>query len=176
MIRREIPTNARIIAGPMPLAPLVDVVFLLLIFFMLSSSLVFWPGLRVDTKVQLPASETNSMNAADKLIITMTRADVSHPGLLFLNDKPVNWDELKLTLKEAVLSSRRVSARRQGLDDTAETAVADARAPLVVLRADKSIPYGRIVQVMSLARSLNLGVYLVTDSNTRNGAERAFGG
>ena len=155
----RIRTNLRVMSGPLDLTPLVDVVFLLLIFFMISSSLVFWPGMQVDTEVQLPEGRTNSMTAADKLIITITRSD-----LLFFNDKPVQWEELERELHELVRSSRLASGKRGE----------PYRAPLVVLRADRSIPYGKIVQVMSLARSLGLGVYLVTDyeSNGRPGDRR----
>ena len=162
----RIKTNLRVLAGPLELTPLVDVVFLLLIFFMISSSLVFWPGTQVDTGVELPASRTNSMTAADKLIITITRAD-----LLFFNDKPVQWDELELQLHELVRSSRVASDRRGG--GVGETGGQVVR-PLVVLRADQSIKYGTIVQVMSLARSLGLGVYLVTDpEKAETGRQRA---
>ena len=158
----RIKTNLRVVAGPLELTPLVDVVFLLLIFFMISSSLVFWPGTKVDTEVELPPARTNSMTAADKLIITITRA-----GLLFFNDKPVQWegrgDQLGLEgqLRLLVSSSQRVSGRRGG--GSGGSGSAARRPPLVVLRADQSIEYGKIVQVMSLARSLGLGVYLVTD-------------
>lgn len=152
----RIKTNLRVVAGPLELTPLVDVVFLLLIFFMISSSLVFWPGTKVDTEVELPPARTNSMTAADKLIITITRAD-----LLFFNDKPVQWDELEGQLHELVRSSRVASGRRGGRSGGSGSAA--HRPPLVVLRADQSIEYGKIVRVMSLARSLGLGVYLVTD-------------
>ena len=149
-------TNVKIVAGPVPLAPLVDVVFLLLIFFMISSSLVFWPGLRVETRAQLPPSRTKSMTAADKLVITMTRAD-----LLFFNDTPVSWDALELRLKEAVLSSDPIGEKQNATSPTQKKQA--RRLPLVVLRADTNIPYGKIVEIISLARSLDLGVYLVTD-------------
>ena len=152
----RIKTNLKVVAGPLELTPLVDVVFLLLIFFMISSSLVFWPGMKVDTEVELPPARTNSMPAADKLIITITRA-----GLLFFNDKPVQWEGLEGQLHELVRSSRVVSGRRGG--GSGGRGSAARRPPLVVLRADQSIKYGKIVQVMSLARSLGLGVYLVTD-------------
>ena len=56
----RIKTNLKVVAGPLELTPLVDVVFLLLIFFMISSSLVFWPGTQVDTEVELPRSQTSS--------------------------------------------------------------------------------------------------------------------
>jgi len=163
-------TRAKIVCGPVPLAPLVDVVFLLLIFFMISSSLVFWPGIRVETKIQLPRSRTSSMSAADKLIITMTRSD-----LLFFNDNPVSWKDLELRLKEAVRRSRLATAKRSATD--AGSAGRMQRSPLVVLRADQTIPYGKIVEVMSLARSLDLGVYLVTDTQeaTRKRSLRIVG-
>ena len=161
----RIKPSCKIIAGPLSLAPLVDVVFLLLIFFMISSSLVFWPGLEVNTTLQLPRSKTEEMQAADKLIITITRA-----GLLFFNDNHVEWDELERSLKQVVLRSR--SADPGGSVHSAGAAgdAAGFRAPLVVLRADKSISYEKIIEVMSLARSLNLGVYLVTDSQMQDDA------
>jgi biopolymer transport protein ExbD len=169
-------TRAKIIAGPLPLAPLVNLVFLLLIFFMMSSSVVFWPGTQVETRVELPQSYTHTMSAADKLVITINRS-----GLLFFNDNPVQWDELERLLKELVHTSRLTSDKRGGPAEPARNGNGQqkpSRSPLVVLRADRGIPYGKIVEVMSLARSLNLGVYLVTDSqgDGRRGAMRLPGG
>ncbi|OGV68463.1 MAG: hypothetical protein A3K19_10055 [Lentisphaerae bacterium RIFOXYB12_FULL_65_16] len=170
-------TRAKIIVGPLPLAPLVNLVFLLLIFFMLSSSMVFWPGTQVDTGVELPKSYTNTMSAADKLVITINRS-----GLLFFNDNPVQWDELERLLKELVHTSRMTSDKRSGPAEPSNGKNGTngkklSRSPLVVLRADRSIPYGKIIEVMSLARSLDLGVYLVTDSqgDTRRGVSRLAG-
>jgi len=166
----RIKPTVKIVSGPLSLAPLVDVVFLLLIFFMISSSLVFWPGTKVETKVNLPRSRTNSMSAADKLIVTMTRSD-----LLFFNDSPVSWDDLELMLREAVRRSRLATAKRTS-PDNGNDAVKMLRSPLVVLRADESIPYGKIIEVMSLARSLDLGVYLVTDQQpARKATPRILG-
>ncbi len=167
----KIKPHVKVIAGPLPLAPLVDVVFLLLIFFMISSSLVFWPGTKVETRVQLPPSRTSSMSAADKLVITITLPPTPEAGwsgatdempteLLFFNDNPVQWQDLERDLKEMVRRSQLASVRRTAQDETGPV----TRSPLVVLRADRRIPYGKVVEVMSLARSLGLGVYLVTDS------------
>ena len=166
-------TRAKIIVGPLPLAPLVNLVFLLLFFFMLSSSVVFWPGTQVDTRVELPKSHTNTMSAADKLVITINRS-----GLLFFNDNPVQWEELERLLKELVHTSRVTSDKRGGPAVEQPNGKKLSRSPLVVLRADRSIPYGKIIEVMSLARSLDLGVYLVTDSqgDNRRGAPRPAGG
>lgn len=169
-------TRAKIIVGPLPLAPLVNLVFLLLFFFMLSSSVVFWPGTQVDTRVELPKSHTKTMSAADKLVITINRS-----GLLFFNDNPVQWEELERLLKELVHTSRMTSDKRSGPaaeQPNGKNGKKLSRSPLVVLRADRSIPYGKIIEVMSLARSLDLGVYLVTDSqgDNRRGASRLAGG
>ncbi len=160
----RIKPNVKIVTGLLPLAPLVDLFFLLLVFFMISSSLVFWPGTKVDTKVQLPRSRVSSMSAADKLVITITRS-----GHLFFNDKPVEWDDLERELKQLVSDSKVVTAKRGRPGDGEDGQ--KPRSPLVVLRADKSIAYDWIVKVMSLARSQQLGVYLVTDPDGESGRD-----
>ena len=152
----RIKPHVKVFAGVMPLAPLVDVVFLLLIFFMMSSSLVFWPGTRVETSVTLPKALADDRTAADKLITTITRS-----GVLFFNDRRVDWEGLERALNEEVHSSRLAVAKRRAEADDQRA----QRSPLVVLREDESIPYGEIMKVMSLARSLGLGVYLVTASD-----------
>jgi len=133
-----------------------DIIFLLLIFFMISSSLVFWPGTRVDTRLELPKARTSSMTAADKVIITITRSD-----LLFFNDNLVRWGDFERQLRELVLNRQLLSRKRLG---DAPGRPGGARAPVVVLRADRRIAYGKIIQVMSLARSLGLDVYLATEA------------
>jgi biopolymer transport protein ExbD len=147
---------------PLPAAPstipLIDLFFILLIFFMISNSVVFWPGAKVETSVRLPRSREPSMSEADKLVVTITQS-----GRLFFNDRNVAWDELERELSELVRESRIATGRRRG-EEPAE-AGRRLRSPLLVLRADKGIAYDRIMAVMSLARSLGLGVYLVTDTS-----------
>lgn len=78
--------------GQLDIAPLIDVVFLLLIFFMLTSNFVFQPGI----KVSLPKAITSEVLNTQNIILTVTGQD-----LLFLNEKPVTVPELVSTLKEA---------------------------------------------------------------------------
>ena len=54
----------------------------------------------------------------------------------------------------------------------ADQAEASRRPPMVVLRADKDLSYEVITNVISLARSLGLGVYMVTDTTTNDGDQR----
>ncbi|MFA5205383.1 MAG: biopolymer transporter ExbD [Lentisphaeria bacterium] len=141
--------NVKVFAGPLEVAPLVNVFFLLLIFFVISSSLVFQPGI----SVELPTSAAAEYLANDKLVITVTDL-----GQLFFNDQPVAWDELERELRELVLHRKELMARRAGGLRLGRP----ARAPMVILRLDRRAPYEQAMAVLSMARSLNLGVCLAT--------------
>ena len=71
--------------GQLDIAPLIDVVFLLLIFFMLTSNFVLQPGIRVS----LPKAVTSEVLATENLMITLTKQD-----LLFLNEQPTTVADL----------------------------------------------------------------------------------
>ncbi|MFH1552183.1 MAG: biopolymer transporter ExbD [Candidatus Omnitrophota bacterium] len=71
--------------GRLDIAPLIDVVFLLLIFFMLTSSFIFQPGIRVN----LPRAVTSEVLHKELLIVTITEDNE-----VFINERPVSGDEL----------------------------------------------------------------------------------
>jgi len=71
--------------GRLDIAPLIDVVFLLLIFFMLTSSFIFQPGIRVN----LPRAVTSEVLHKELLIVTVTEGNE-----VFINERPVGGDEL----------------------------------------------------------------------------------
>lgn len=79
-------TRLKPIGGKFELTPLVDVLFLLLIFFMVSSSFVRVSGI----KVELPQTDYQTSWGVGKCVITI-QAD----GKLFFNDHPVNSEGLK---------------------------------------------------------------------------------
>ena len=83
--------------GQLDIAPLIDVVFLLLIFFMLTSNFIFQPGI----KVRLPKAITSEVIPADNIVITVSGQD-----LLFLNDKPIAIHELVAQLKMAAQENK----------------------------------------------------------------------
>jgi biopolymer transport protein ExbD len=74
------------------IAPLIDIVFQLLIFFMLTSSFVIQPGIRVN----LPKAVTSEVVKYENIEIL-----VSSENVTYLNGKIVNLQELKAFLKEA---------------------------------------------------------------------------
>lgn len=71
--------------GQLDLAPLIDVVFLLLIFFMLTSSFIFQPGIRVN----LPKAVTSEVLHRDVLVVT-----ISKDNKVYLNERPIEGEEL----------------------------------------------------------------------------------
>jgi biopolymer transport protein ExbD len=71
--------------GRLDIAPLIDVIFLLLIFFMLTSSFILQPGI----KVNLPKAVTSEVLQRELLIVTVT-----DENLVFIDDRPVTQDEL----------------------------------------------------------------------------------
>lgn len=103
---------------------MIDVVFLLLIFFMVSTVFVDFPR-RMD--IVLPTSKASSEDqAAKNFEIEMTR------------DKAIFLDGKKVTLA--------------GLEQFFEK-IKKSGDRKVLIRADKDIPYGEVVQVMGVLQA-----------------------
>jgi biopolymer transport protein ExbD len=79
-------------AVPVDIAPLIDVVFLQLIYFMLTSSFVLHPGIRVT----LPKAVTSQRLSASNLVITLTKDHV-----IYWEDQVVTFKELRDKLTRA---------------------------------------------------------------------------
>jgi len=76
--------------GMMDLTPLVNVFFLLFIFFLFTSSFIFQPGI----KVNLPKSVTSEVVQGDSIVLIVTKDDK-----VYLNDREINEDELISNLR-----------------------------------------------------------------------------
>jgi biopolymer transport protein ExbD len=74
------------------IAPLIDIVFQLLIFFMLTSSFVMQPGI----KVKLPRAVTSEAVKFENLEILVTAENV-----IYLNGAVISAQELKTVFKQA---------------------------------------------------------------------------
>ena len=82
--------------GELNIAPLVDVVFLLLIFFLLTSSFIFQPGI----KINLPKAITSEVLQQENLVITITAENK-----IYLNDNPISDEDLYVEMKDAAKGS-----------------------------------------------------------------------
>lgn len=96
---KRIVRRSELVKGQIDIAPLIDIVFLLLIFFMLTSNFVLQPGI----KVRLPRAVTSEVISSENLVVTVTGQD-----LLFLNDKPIQIAVLHERLKEAAQKKENV--------------------------------------------------------------------
>jgi len=101
---------------------LTDIIFLLLVFFLLSSTFVLQPGV----KVQLPTTTTSDISSEKSIVIS-----VAKDGTVYLNDNLVNKLELGAQLRQKVL---------------------DVGMPIIVLRVDKDLSMERLVEVMDISK------------------------
>ena len=104
------------------IASLVDVLFLLLIFFMVTSAFVEQPNI----KLELPATRHSEVSRVERTVLTLSR-----DGQLFLKEKPVDKQNLEKELRRLML---------------------DTGDEVLVLKADKLVPYGDVVDVMDSAK------------------------
>ena len=74
------------------IAPLIDVIFLLLVFFMLTSSFIFQPGI----KINLPTALTSEVIQKENLVII-----VREDNVLYIDERVIDQDELSSRIKIA---------------------------------------------------------------------------
>ena len=122
-------------SGPLGFVALLNVVLLLLFFFVLGSSFVLQPGIAVT----LPFSQFSLPPQVDAQLVTMQPGP---PPQIFYRDQPVSVEELGRQL-----ASYRGSPRS------------------VILRADRRTPYDAVVAVMNEALKQDFTVALATVPN-----------
>lgn len=88
--------------APLNIAPLVDVVFLLLLFFMLTSHLMQQPAI----KIKLPESKT-----AEAQKETVKTIYISKDGNIYFMDKIVDLNSLQMVIKEALKNEQKEFVR-----------------------------------------------------------------
>ena len=117
------------------LTPLIDVVFLLLIFFMVSTTF----DRHAKLKVSLPESteKATQQQNSDALILS-----IDAKGNYFLNDRQIVNQQLE-TLKQAILKTI-----GDDVDNIGNIAL--------VLRADANTPHQSVVRAMDAASQLGL--------------------
>mgnify|MGYP001129212691 CR=1 FL=1 len=101
---------------------LIDVLFLLLIFLMVSTTFLEQPGI----KLELPEAQSAAVIDQKEFILFVDKA-----GQLFLNDKPVAIENLETLIKEKLPEMEK-----------------DA----VTLKADQDISHGLVVRIMDIMK------------------------
>ena len=81
------------------MAPMIDIIFQLLIFFLLTSNFIFQPGI----KINLPKAVTSEVISEKNLTIIVTS-----DNLIYLNDKLITTNELKEALSRSSKDNRSI--------------------------------------------------------------------
>jgi biopolymer transport protein TolR len=106
--------------------PLVDVMLVLLVIFIITA-----PLMASSIRLDLPRTDAGKPTDTPKFVSLAVDAS----GKVFLNDRPVTTDELASGLAKAA---------------------ADSRETEVQLRADQTVPYGKVVELMGIANKAGL--------------------
>ena len=109
------------------LTPMIDVVFQLLIFFMVTAVFAITPGL----DIKLPEAEEAQAPDKENLFIV-----VDQDGNMKLNHQSVTFANLKEKLQE----------KRTLLDNTT----------MIIIQGDERATHGQIVQIMDIARQVGV--------------------
>jgi len=119
----QIETHHEPLSSPNPIS-IADIVFLLIIFFLLTSTYILEPGIRV----KLPTSTSAEVISEKEIVVTITRM-----GELFLGEQKLGLPEFAALLEHELKSSKE---------------------SLIILRADKGVEVDQLVRVMDIARSV----------------------
>ncbi len=128
--------------GPTPMSdinmtPLIDVMLVLLVIFIITAPLLA-------SSIRLDLPRTDAASAAETAASVMLSVDKA--GQVYLDDKPLSMAELKTSL-----------ARIGSVAPDTE----------LRLRADASVPYGRVVEIMGIAQVAGLSrIGFVAESDT----------
>ena len=125
------PTGEDAVFSEINITPLTDIFLVLLIIFMVTSSVMADAGARSGMRVNLPKGAMREVNTQAQDITILITAD----GKLVIKGKAVDATELARLFSEA----------KQHSPDTQ-----------IIVQADESTHHGRVVSVMELAKSSGL--------------------
>jgi biopolymer transport protein ExbD len=132
----------KLLSGLIELTPFLDVILLLLIFFILSSALVAQPGIRVD----LPKGLLAAGYRGNEWIITIvlepeSREKKERQPLVFFNDQMISLGDLSSKLLE-------VNPNKENYT--------------LIVKCDRQVPQGILVDVMNTAMQAGWSIILAT--------------
>jgi biopolymer transport protein ExbD len=121
------------------LTPMVDCVFLLLIFFMISTTFVETPGLTI----KLPESSAQTIAREPKEL----KIYLDKNGQIYHQDRVVTLDQFKALLREPGTAAGQTT---------------------FLLLADREAKHGRVVMLMDLAQEAGLGKLAIATEQRRS--------
>ena len=119
--------------------PLIDIIFQLVLFFMVSTEFVTTPGIEVD----LPRSSSDMILRDDNELEIWVSAD----GVVEVDDVAVDWDTLQQSMSRVVQNNPNT---------------------LVIVKADRDVDHGLVVSVLDLARSSGLARLAIATQSSQD--------
>ncbi|HVO74125.1 MAG TPA: biopolymer transporter ExbD [Ignavibacteriaceae bacterium] len=110
---------------------LTDIIFLLLIFFLLTSQFI----ISTSVKVKLPGAKSMEQSTPSRMIVTITEG-----GGIFFENAPVGID-----LLPAKLNAFKAANNQDNL----------------VIRSDKSVPLETVIQVLDAAKGIGIEKFVI---------------
>jgi biopolymer transport protein ExbD len=139
----KFPRNARIFRGQLDASPFVGVLFLVAIFLLLNSSLVFLPGVAV----RLPeAADLPGLTGPTLTVVVDTNRR------LYFRNQVIRENDLLAQLRKAARETK--------------------EPPVLVLMADKAVSYDTIIHLTEIARAAGLKETLLATSPPATPARR----
>lgn len=117
------------------ITPLIDVLFILIIFFTITSTFLEQPGLKLD----LPKAATGELQKVEKAVLTIAGGSQMQFG-----DKDVTRTTLPDVLKEAM---------------------AERGDKSLIISADKKVEHGTVVEIMDIARQSGVEKLVISTEN-----------
>ncbi len=126
ILKRRLSSDASLI-----LTPLIDMIFLVVIFFMINATFSINPAIRVD----LPQAHSSESSLEKQIVVTVK------------SDQSIHIDGTEVALDRFVATLKEESAAR-AVDS-------------ILLQGDRGLPYGKIIEVMDLARTSGIARVLL---------------
>ena len=114
--------HLKITSGKLDMTPLIDIVFLLMMYFMLTSTFIMQPGI----KINLPSALSTESMEKKQVIVSLTV-----DGSIFYEEKNITIEALKSILETE-------SRRNPEI--------------MLIIKGDYDVVHGKVVEVMDLAK------------------------
>ncbi len=115
------------------LTPLIDVVFLLLIFFMLGTTFI---DINAGVKIDLPQSTIKEISDYKEILVAI--------------DKDRN---IEIAYKDSTGKRMNEEVKMTELEGTLMELIENSQEKNVIIKADRSIDHGTVVEIMSVAKN-----------------------
>lgn len=119
------------------LSSMTDIIFMLLIFFMLTSSLVRYFG------YQLPISDSRTTGNI------RTTVNIQKNGQFSINEQPIPADQLESKLRSTIATAP------------------DRESPLVTIAAEVGVPFEQVTRIMAVTNRLGMKARTVLATEPR---------